>query len=370
MFDIAVLIIAIMLAVGGIIYGLGYALDNRRIKEFGMSELIQSTINGAILFVLFAAFSRVGVVTQIINQLSGNLSSSAASFCGPYLSYNYGLCTSYNYLVGSTFIFNNNLVISLSSQISGILALLIDIYLVIGTISTVGFSFVFISFKLTALSIFLMPLKFIIEFLSTSLMMVFIQAAIVYGIAFIVPILLYVGLTLRTFYFTRRLGGSILAIAIGFYTVFPMTYIMNITIIQSAYPSVLPSLYSAIENFGQAVSNYSSSLFSTINFSQIDVAVLSYNFVKSLINSNSITNTISSSITSSILNLYTNSLSSMSPISNAFNSLVGVATEYLSYLVMDLFILPFMSFVLTIISVRELARILGSEISFGKFDIF
>ncbi|MCL5433981.1 MAG: hypothetical protein M1538_03335 [Candidatus Marsarchaeota archaeon] len=358
MFGIAVIIIAIMLAVGGIIYGLGFAFDNKKIKEFGFSELIQSVINGAILFLLFMAFSRIGIVTQIINQLTGNLSTTAALFCGPNLSYNYGLCVTYNYLVGSTFIFSGNVTSSLLSQITILLGILLLLYITIGTVATVGFSlFGLISFKLTALTVFLTPINLIIEFLSTSLMIIFVQAAIIYAIAIATPFLLYIGLTLRTFYFTRRLGGAILAIAIGFFTIFPLTYVMNISIAQSLYPSaLLPSLESTMQNFESLMLSFSkSTIFSLGEF------YLSHTITP---NYNSITNV------SSILNIYSNNLSSMQNFANQFNGLIGELMQYVSYVIMSIFLLPLLSLILTIISIREFARILGSEISFGRFDIF
>ena len=46
-YSIAVSVIAIMISVGGIVFGLGYAFDNNRLKMFGRDELVQSFINGA-----------------------------------------------------------------------------------------------------------------------------------------------------------------------------------------------------------------------------------------------------------------------------------------------------------------------------------
>lgn len=40
------------------------------------------------------------------------------------------------------------------------------------------------------------------------------------------PILLALGLILRTFFFTRRLGGLLIAVAIGLYTIYPLMYIL------------------------------------------------------------------------------------------------------------------------------------------------
>jgi hypothetical protein len=50
-------------------------------------------------------------------------------------------------------------------------------------------------------------------------MMRFIQAVLF-------PSLLALGIILRTFFFTRKVGGLLIAIAIGLYTVYPLMYIM------------------------------------------------------------------------------------------------------------------------------------------------
>ncbi|MGC8648750.1 MAG: hypothetical protein ACP5UN_00825 [Candidatus Micrarchaeia archaeon] len=355
MFEIATEIIAMMITIGGIIYGIGYALDNRKIKEFAFKELTQSFINAAILFVLFSAFSQVGIITQVMNQVIGNLPSSILAFCGP-IAYNYGLCTAYNYLVGPQPFYVGNLLVSpLSIQILNILSYLIPAYLLIGTVSTIGLSAIIISVKLTAFSIFLGPLKMAIEVLSTTLIALFIQATIINVIGIITPYLLYIGLTLRTFYFSRRLGGAILALAIGFFVVFPLTYLMNIEIMNSVTPYVSSTtLQSTLLNFSEGLVSFS------------------INTELQIVDGSAATNSIISSVLNKKLDLpiLNNIISESENAAITFEYIIKFIMDLLSDLILEIILLPLLSVILTIISIRELARILGSEISFGRFDLF
>ena len=52
------------------------------------------------------------------------------------------------------------------------------------------------------------------------------------------------------------------------------------------------------------------------------------------------------------------------------NGFIQSIVDYLALLIVEVVFLPLLSIILTIISARELARIMGSEISFGRFDVF
>ena len=77
-YEISLGLIAIMLAVSGMILGLGYATDDKKLKEFGREELLQSLINGAIVGALLVAFGSGGFFTVLINAISNSQSSTAS----------------------------------------------------------------------------------------------------------------------------------------------------------------------------------------------------------------------------------------------------------------------------------------------------
>jgi hypothetical protein len=68
---------------------------------------------------------------------------------------------------------------------------------------------------------FIFPLLFawISSFIAQEYFLAIIQSALF-------PVLLAAGVILRTFFFTRRLGGLLLAISIGLYTVYPLMYLL------------------------------------------------------------------------------------------------------------------------------------------------
>ena len=51
-------------------------------------------------------------------------------------------------------------------------------------------------------------------------------------------------------------------------------------------------------------------------------------------------------------------------------SLISQIINMVTIVIVEAFFLPIFSLILTVVSARELAKILGSELSFGKFDIF
>jgi hypothetical protein len=67
-YEISVALIAIMLSIAGIVLGMGFAIDDKKLKEFGRSEIYQCLINGIIVGSLIIAFSSNGIVTHLINN--------------------------------------------------------------------------------------------------------------------------------------------------------------------------------------------------------------------------------------------------------------------------------------------------------------
>ena len=96
--NLAVLLISVMLSIGGIVLGVGYAIESKKFKEFGKEEIIQSLINGALVGGLLMLFSSGGIVNGFMNSVV--MQSGTSISCDAFLSYNSALCFAYNYLVG------------------------------------------------------------------------------------------------------------------------------------------------------------------------------------------------------------------------------------------------------------------------------
>ncbi|MFI5412898.1 MAG: hypothetical protein ACHQX1_03330 [Candidatus Micrarchaeales archaeon] len=348
-YNIGIAIVGIMIAVAGILLGLGYAIDDKRMKEFGRAELYQALINGAIIGVLFLAFSQYGLFTTIINGITSGVGQQS---CDASLGYNEAICFAYNYLIGSAAIsVNGHTYPSLITSTITLLAPTTLLYIAIGTISTINIDVIIVSVGLAGLKVFLGPLHGIVDFLALNIFLIVAQAALLKFIALTaIPVILPIGLILRTFYFTRKLGGAMIAFAIGFFAIFPMTYVLDAQLMDSyssgSSAQAFTSAISAIDNATSSADSISGSAFDTSK----SLYSISYN-------------TITSNPFSSIINLASN-------FATVFSSLINYIEDAITFLIIQVFVLPTFSLVLTAISIRELAKILGSEISFGRFDIF
>jgi hypothetical protein len=149
-----------------------------------------------------------------------------------------------------------------------------------------------------------------------------------------------IGITLRCLYFTRKLGGAILAITIGLFAILPMTYVLDATIINSYAISFNPSTVTL----------------ATSNATQLQGSLL-----------NGLTSYQSGT---------TNSTSTSNYITSIISSFVGGIRQFLSGLanfvaiiIIQAFLMPAFSIILTAVSIRELARILGAEINLNKMSL-
>jgi len=336
-YSIAVSVIAIMMSIGGIVFGLGYAFDNKKLKDFGWNELIQSVINGVIVGALFFAFSSHGAIAQAINDVV--ISSNVSATCQGYMSNNYAICFAYNYLVGLSPVKINGS--SYLSLLDSSLALLIPIsllYMGLGVLSSVQLNLGLFSIGLSAaLGPILSQQKYIIEALIFAIIGIYTQATLLNVVAVVaLPLLLPIGIILRTLYVTRRLGGAIMAIAIGLFAVFPLTYLLDAQV---------------------------SATFSTaLNQSNLNSVSIQTQSLQSLVSEGTFASNTQqeSSIFSSISN-------AANDLVNSFINLFKKEADYVAMLIVNVFFMPLLSVMLTIISIREFARLFGTEIDLGKF---
>ena len=339
-YGVAVAVISIMLSVSGIILGIGFALDDRKLKEFGRNELYQALLNGLIVGSLIVCFLPGGIVSVAINSLVAN---SSYPSCNPPINYNSAICFAHDYLAGiSPVTVNGNVYPTFTDSILGLLLPTFSLYLGIGALAAVQINLVVVSFSFgNMLNPILHQIGYIIEGLTLALISVQAQDAllrIIAGVA--VPLLLPVGVILRSFYPTRRLGGSILAMAIALFAVLPLTYVLDSQIVSYySYSTLQPAINATISSTQSATS-------SAIAGAQAQQS------------SNSIGYSSFQALSSAA-----------STVANGAESLINGLMQELALLIVQVFFLPAFSLILTTVSARELAKILGSEISFGKFSM-
>ncbi len=320
-FNLSVMLVGIMLAIGGIAYGIGYALNDKRFKEFGRSEVIQSLINGAFVGGFLMLFVKGGIVDSLINSIV--LANGTSVVCSSFLQQNSAICFAYNYLIGTnSYYFMGAYRYSILSCVMALIVSLTSLYAVLGSAK----AFV---------SPLLAEIQSIVQLLGATAISTTVQASVLMFIAAsAVSVILPLGLVLRTFYPTRGMGSFLMALTIGLYIVLPLTYVMN-AVIASSYSSAT-----------------SQSTLSTLTLSA---------------------NSIGEKVVGSVLN--TNNTGMVGLISNAWNSISDTVSDMLNrlfnavaYLIVYTFVLPAFSLMLTGISIRELSKLLGSESFFGKFN--
>ncbi|MEM3841141.1 MAG: hypothetical protein QXN59_00380 [Candidatus Micrarchaeaceae archaeon] len=338
-FSIAVASISLMIGSFGMLLGLGYALNNKRIRDFGFEELVQTFIGAAIIASLYFAFSSSGFISTAIDQVF--YSANASATCYGISAPNPAVCFAYAYTAGLSPIYVNGK--PYPSLMDSALTLITPVSILYGILAVLGsikLSGIFISIGFAS---FVQPLlsqiNYIISALTFAMISLEVQGIIIrFASTVAIPVLLPIGLILRTVYFTKRLGGMLVALAIGFYAVFPLTYLLGAELISSY--SINPIQLS------DSVSSYSGSILTGMQ--------------------NSVQPVIGSANFSILDGLYSAVKSAIAPIESLVESLISAV----AVLITEVFFIPLLSLMITITSTRELARLLGSEISFGKFDIF
>jgi hypothetical protein len=342
-FTIAVYLISIMVAVAGISLGLGYAFNEKRLKDFGRKELFECVLNGVIVGTLFTLFYTNGPVAILINQLT--LTNSTTLSCSAFMSNNTAICLSYDYLVSPLpYTFMGTTHYSVLSSVSETIAELTVLNGILGLIAAIKINLILVSFSPSyVFAPLISQISYIIRILSTIAISAVVQAAVLQFVAIgALTILLPSGIILRTFYPTRKLGGFLMAAAIGLYVVLPLSYVFNATLANSYNSAVNQT---SLQQVSLSASNIKDTLLDTAGTNQTSGAGSSYD---GLIGS------IESTITG---------------FTNYIATLINSLLSQLAYFIVYAFILPVFSLIMTGISIRELAELLGSEAFFGKFDI-
>src|SRR5271157_3810571 len=130
-FGISVLLVGIMLTIAGFVLGIGYVINDKRLKEFGKEEIIQSVINGALVGGMIAMFVSGGPVDSVINSIV--MGNGTTMSCSSFLAGNSAICFAYDYLVGSgTYTFLGVSHTSILTSLTSLIVVLLGTYAVLG----------------------------------------------------------------------------------------------------------------------------------------------------------------------------------------------------------------------------------------------
>ncbi len=342
-FLVAYYVMVSMIVVVGIAYLLSRIMKNRQLEDWSKNEFVQVMVSAAIiggLVLLMAPGS--GIITKTFESLKPDIDLSTISplsitggnlvlldcgmaglpdgtvicYAAQYLSV---LQTQILNLMASIFIFN--MLLDVLSKLS------VNIVIVDVT-PLAGFSSIVQVFNSVLQSLFFLGILVQIEIA----LLQFINSTAL-------SIFLPVGAVLRTFFGTRKLGGALIALAVGMYIVFPLTIALDVT----ALGSMNNDAFAEFQHFYQSTQSLSPIGGSTTGLS--------------LTNPDSWV---------TYLNTYAaNSVG----LANAVTSIPKIITTTIASLVVQIVFLPALSIMLTVLAIKELAGLFGSEINLRRFEV-
>jgi hypothetical protein len=338
-FSIAIYLISIMLLIGGIVLAIGYALNEKRLKEFGKNEIFQSAVNGILIGVFLTLFAQNGLINSLIYNIT--TSNGVTLQCQQFLSQNAAICFAYDYLAGSGYTLMDTYHPSILSSATLILTGSIGLTAALGIIGSASLNLVVVTISFApAINPLISQLQYLTKIFSTVAIGATVQSSILVFVAVSsTSVILPTGLLLRTFVATRKLGGFFIALAIGLYVIYPLSYLFDAYIANSYTANVNAT---SIRSLTVSASGFGNNIYSGIG--------------------PTVTNSVIRGITSTFI-------TPLQLILNGFQNVITSIIDTISYFIVYTFVLPAFSLIITVISIRELSSLLGSEAFFGKFGV-
>jgi hypothetical protein len=314
-YEVAVAVVIISIMFAGITMGIGRAFQNKKIEYWGRDELLQAFINGAIVGGLIGL---IAILDTTVNSLVPSGPSLLCPGLDPTTAIGFAQC----YLA------------DLGTKIYALSSLLVAVNVIVGFITSLGISFIITVTPFAGLAPVGSILGMIIESLFVFLLAVQAQSSLLTFISgAALTTFLPVGLILRCFFPTRKLGGALIAMAIGMYVVFPLTFVLD-------YQSVA-AMNVHIQDSKTSLDKFKTDFSYVLGLGLGDVGA-----------AQALVNTLVSG-----------------GIYDIINGLVKTLTVVQADLFIQVIILPVLGLIITVISIRELAGIFGSEIGLGGFDV-
>lgn len=319
---IATIVVTASIALAGILIGVGRALAYKRIENFGIEELIQSIINAAI----------VGAFAAIIELINSVSSSIVETRCGTGNVVSQLICIMEGTSINVFSLFQET--VKLSNTI--------------GYYQSLNLDFSFFSIQPFA-NLSGMSLLFSAQILLLQFLMVFVELNIQI-LTFVgqnaLLLLFPIGLVFRTFFATRRLGGFLIGLAIGAYLLYP------------SFILIFPDPQSDIGNATVNVTQFNDKAF----YATVPVIDLNSN--------NAIAaklDVMSGRCFESNSSLCANATEGYNQADVDFTGDLTVVAQKnsiaISRVLLYLVIAPIFSLIITLIFVKEITKVLGSEIN-------
>lgn len=343
---IAVMVVTASIVLSGILIGVGRAFGYKRVEYFGVEEFLQSLVNAAIIGSFAAIIELIGAVASSVTLETCATGSIVAQLSCTLASVNSALFGLFQQLV---------MVLNLLGYYQGMA-------LDFGAFSIAPFAN--LSAVASALSLQLLSLNVIIILVELNR-----QLAIFIGqnaLGLIFPI----GLVLRTFFATRKVGGFLIALALGlfvFYPVFvlvfpnPVEELTNATALMKNFTN--NSYYATVPvidlNDNYAIAGKLDVLSGRCNPQSFNFSLLNLTNMTNMTNMTELNNRtycdnflIQQNLTQNV----------SADFSGDLTLIIQATSSALSRSLLYAVIAPIFSLIVAIVFVREVAQILGSEI--------
>jgi hypothetical protein len=338
--SIAGIIVTASIILAGILIGVGRAFQFKRLENFGIDELFQSVINAAII----GAFASIIVLISGISSTLVSIECAGENAPGQ-LSCTLGQIKESLFNLFSQTLYASNVIGYYQSLVLNFNTFSIQPFANLSSVSNV------LSSQLFTMQLLLMLLELNVQILT------FVEQNALL-------LLLPIGLVLRTLFATRRVGGFLIALAIGLYVLFP------------AFIMIFPNPEADLINATNELTNFTNnSIYATMPIVDLNdnyaiagkLDLMSGRCSDNLTNSSLCANYTKDYPVANSSNS-TNS-TSLSPDFTGDLTLISQSnSDSISKVLLYSVVAPLLSFLLTIVFVKEFGDILGSEISLSTFS--
>lgn len=340
-FNIATYLIVSMTVLVGIAYLLSKALNNRKLEDWAKNEFLQVLISAAMVGGIFLLMAPgTGIIILAFQSLvpehlpvpilavDPDFPVIAAACVGDMAGAKI-ICFAYQYLG-----WLSDIIVSLATNL-----LMINTFLDI--LSKIAIDVVVVEVTpLSGLSSVVQVLNSILQSLMFLGIVVEVERALLVFISkTAMQIFLPIGVVLRTFFATRKVGGTLMALAVGLYLVFPLAIALNATAVDEANTQSMENLTALYES--------AQKLSPTTAFTEPGSIVDTKAWTAYLDN-----------FGASAKNLI-----------DTIGSIPDMMITIMSSLVVQIVFLPLLSVMITIIAIKELASIFGGEVNLSRFEV-
>jgi hypothetical protein len=309
-------------------------MNNRKLEDWAKNEFLQVLVSAAMVGGLVALMAPgTGIITKAFDSLvPGNLAYSTVCTLSA-IPPNTAICFAFGYLSG------------LEGEITQLVGAIFSINFFLDLFSKLSVDVIVVQIApLSGLTSIVQVLYSIMQSLIYLGILTGVEMSLlIFANATALTVFLPLGLVLRCFFATRRIGGALMAMAVGAYLVFPLAIALNAVALQASGDQMVNQTMASLTS----VSNQVQQLSIWANFKDPGDVVTPAKWTAYLSKFNGAAQSLVS----------------------ALADIPAMLMTAVSALVVQVVFLPVISIMITIIAIKELAGLFGGEINLSKFEV-